>query len=119
MNSVSGATAVLPLLVLWVALCSGVARADEVIHLSDWRQVRNATAVLQLPALQRVVGRYEAEAGSKIIIRFPGGDEGSAWATELRDWLVSLGISSSEIRLEPGSGIPQAIVLATEPGGAP
>lgn len=93
--------------------------ADEVIHYQDWVRVRTAVGVLQLPALQRVVNEFEAGENSRIAIRYPGGDEGNAWAIELRDWLVSLGISSGDIVLQPGSGVPRAIVITTLTNGLP
>lgn len=94
-------------------------RADQVIRHSDWVNVRNAVAVVQLPALQRVVSDFESVEGSKIIVRYPGGDAGNAWAIELRDWLVSLGVGSGDIRLEPGSGVPESIVITTRVPGSP
>ena len=99
-------------LFLWVS----PSWADEFIYRQDWAKIRNATAVLQLPALQRVVYEFEHKDNAKILIRYPGGDAGNAWALELRDWLVSLGIGSEHIRLEPGSGLPNAIAISTETG---
>ncbi len=90
-------------------------QAEELVYYSDWTRVKTATSVLQLPALQRVIAQYERNDNSTIVIRYPGGDEGSAWAEELRSWLVSLGISSSDIELQPGSGVPQAIAISAEP----
>ena len=100
-------------------MVSGPAYADETIYYQDWLKVKNAVAVLQLPSLQRVISRFEADEDSIIVMHYPGGDKGNAWAIELRDWLVSLGISSDEIQLQPGSGIPQAIVIRTEQGALP
>ena len=100
-------------------LYSSVGRADELIYYRDWVKIKNATSVLQLPALQRVVSEFEANEKSKIVIQYPGGDEGNDWAIELRNWLVALGISSHEIQMQPGSGVPQAIVIKTEVNGLP
>lgn len=97
----------------------GALRAEEVIHYQDWLRLKGPTSLLQLPALQRVVDQFEAADDSVVIVRYPGGDEGNAWALQLRDWLVALGITSDEIRLEPGSGVPQGIVIRAEAGGAP
>lgn len=94
-------------------------KADELIYYKDWIKVKNATTLLQIPALQRVVNEFEKKEESKIVIQYPGGDEGNEWAIELRDWLVALGISSEEIQLQPGSGVPQAIAIKTEINGLP
>ena len=99
-------------------LWSSVLQGAELIYRQDWVKIKNATSVLQLPALQRVVSQFEADDGSAIVIQYPGGDRGNQWAIELRDWLVSLGISSNEIQLQPGSGVPEAIVIKTESGGS-
>ena len=93
--------------------------ADELIYYQDWIKVKNATTLLQIPALQRVVNEFEKKEQSKIVIRHPGGDGGNEWAIELRDWLVALGISTEEIQLQPGSGVPQAIAITTEVSGLP
>ena len=101
-------------LVSWPTLCA----AQEVIYRQDWDQVRSAVSVLQLPALQRAVSQYELTPNSNMVIRYPGGDDGSAWAVELRNWLVSLGVSLDVIELQPGSGVPQAISIEIEPHSA-
>ena len=98
-------------------LWSDVGYGEELIYRQDWLKIANATSMLQLPALQRVVSRFEAGDNLKIVIQYPGGDQGNQWAIELRDWLVSLGISSGDIKLQPGSGIPEAIVIKTEKDG--
>lgn len=98
-------------LISWPALSA----AQEVIYRQDWDQVSSAVSVLQLPALQRAVRQFELTPNSNIVIRHPGGDDGSAWAVELRNWLVSLGVSLDVIELQPGSGVPQAISIGIEP----
>lgn len=104
---------------LIVLTWSTTLNAEELVYYQDWVKVKNATSVLQLPALQRVVSQFEANEKSIIVIQYPGGDEGNEWAIELRNWLVALGISSHEIQLQPGSGVPQAIVIKTELSGPP
>jgi len=51
-----------------------------------------------------------------VTIRYPGGDKGNAWALELREWLVALGIPSNYIVLEPGSGGQDRLLLLLEAG---
>lgn len=107
-----------PLLALFVCVWSATAGAVEFIPLQDWEKVTSAVSVLQLPPLQRVVGKYESGKDMRIVIRYPGGDAGNQWAMELRDWLVSFGISVEDIELEPGSGRPHAIAIDAEPRSA-
>ena len=86
--------------------------AEEVIHYHDWVRLNTAVSVLQLPSLRRVISEYENTSNGRIVISYPGGDDGNAWAEELRGWLVSLGIGVEHITLQPGSGVPQALVIS-------
>lgn|GEM_PF-426032 len=83
----------------------------EVLTRDQWPQVRTGRSVMALEPLRRVITRFESTARPVVLIRFPGGNLGNAWAFELRDWLVALGIPSSRITLEPGSGIPDGMAL--------
>ncbi len=85
--------------------------AAETLFRADWPAVNSGAAVTRIPALQRVMRKFERLREGVIVIRHPGGDHGAAWAEELRDWLVALGVASAQIRLEPGSGVPGAIVV--------
>ena len=100
-----------------ILLWSGPTYGGELIYRQDWTRITSATSVLQLPALARVVREFEADEDVVIVIQYPGGDDGNQWAFELRDWLVALGIGSSKIKLRPGSGAPDAIMIKTEPQG--
>ena len=77
----------------------------------EWPQNPSVDAVLNIPQLRSAIARFDGTDAARIIIRYPGGDLGNAWAESLRDSLVSLGIRLSEIVLEPGSGLPETIVL--------
>ena len=77
----------------------------------EWPQNPSVDAVLNIPQLRSAIARFDETNDASIIIRYPGGDLGNAWAESLRDSLVSLGIRLSEIVLEPGSGLPETIVL--------
>lgn len=39
----------------------------------------------------------------RILIAYPGGEDGVIWAGELRAWLIALGVASSHIELQPGT----------------
>ncbi len=77
----------------------------------EWPQEPSVDRVLQIPQFRSAIARYDEAEEATLIIRYPGGDEGNAWAESLRDSLVSLGIRSARILLEPGSGIPETILL--------
>ena len=69
----------------------------------QWNIPRQASSVLSMPALQSAMQVYQANEGSQLSIKYPGGDEGTLWAYELRGWLISLGVGSDHIELIPGS----------------
>lgn len=100
--------------VLAVCVCCGaaVAQEREVLARGDWPEVRTGESVAGIAALQAIMIQFEAAREPVIQIRFPGGNLGNAWAFELRDWLVALGVPSERVQLEPGSGMPDAMTLA-------
>jgi hypothetical protein len=87
------------------------AAAAELLTRAEWPAVRSGTVVVRIPALQRVMRRFEGMKQGVIVIQYPGGDRGNAWALELRDWLVALGVASNQVLLEPGSGFPDTMVI--------
>jgi len=74
-----------------------------VLTQSAWSVPRTTQSVLAMPALQKTVRAYDKHPKSHIQIHYPGGDEGTLWAAELRSWLVSLGVASRHIELLPGT----------------
>lgn len=70
----------------------------------EWPQPATADAVLKIPQLRLSVAHFETLQNPIFIIRYPGGDEGNNWANHLHNLLVSLGLKSSYISVEPGSG---------------
>lgn len=90
------------------------AAAAELLTRAEWPAVRSGTVIVRIPALQRVMRQFEGMKQGIIVIRYPGGDRGNEWALELRDWLVALGVASSQLLLEPGSGFPDTMVIHAE-----
>lgn len=85
--------------------------AAELLTRADWPAVRSGTAIVRIPALQRVMREFESMKRGIIVIQYPGGDRGNEWALELRSWLVALGVASNQVLLEPGSGFPDTMVI--------
>jgi len=107
------------LVCLGVVLCLFAAtfavRAEQAeLPLAQWPTPPSGESVASLESVKRIVMAFDQEESERIVIRYPGGDAGTAWAEELRDWLVALGISSSRVLLQPGSGKAETIVLETE-----
>ena len=80
----------------------------------DWPQRRSAHAVLELDPVRAVLSVFSEDGSQNIIVRYPGGDGGNAWALEFREWLVALGVPAHFITLEPGSGGTDRLLILVE-----
>ena len=80
----------------------------------DWPQRRGAHDVLELDPVRAVLSVFSEEEGQNVIVRYPGGDGGNAWALEFQEWLVALGVPSRFITLEPGSGGADRLLILVE-----
>lgn len=102
----------LPLWCLFgLCLCAQATAAPLVLNAEQWAVPRRGEVVRRMPAIADAMRQLEATPASRLILRYPGGDEGSLWANELRAWLVSLGLSSARIELVPGSRSADSIEL--------
>ena len=77
---------------------------DWLLKAEQWELTRNGEALLSVPVLHTVINAWLQDKQKKIEIQYPGGEEGELWVQELADWLVSLGIPSTDIVASPGSG---------------
>ncbi len=84
------------------------------VYYADWPQRRTATIVLELEPVGTILSEFREESGMQIIIRYPGGDLGNAWALEFQGWLVAFGVPSHYIILEPGSGSLDRLLIVIE-----
>lgn len=96
-------------LCLLLAATAAVASEPLFVTAVEWAQPRTGPALMQHPALARAM--RELQPGQSLQLLYPGGDEGSLWASELQAWLVALGLSSQRIELLPGSPREDAIEL--------
>ncbi len=80
-----------------------------------WAQPRDGDSVRRFAPLREVVAALQQDPEARLLIRYPGGDEGTLWAHELRGWLVSLGVASRRIDMIPG-GVAAGSVLLTVRG---
>ncbi len=83
-----------------------------VVTSSEWARPRDGAGITRLPGLQQVLRALLGWRDGRIVVRYPGGEEGILWAEELRSWLVALGIASSQIELVPGAKRADAIELS-------
>ena len=116
-----GIFAVKPLLA-GVLLVAGVAQTSSawaqdstakvrVISTDLFLQPRSGERLSQLPELRKAALDWIEGRSKRLTIRYPGGEEGTFQARELRDWLVALGVASSNIELLPGASEVDALVI--------
>ncbi|MFA9459288.1 hypothetical protein [Thiohalorhabdus methylotrophus] len=114
--AVKGALAV-AVLVCAVAM---PAQAAETLKRDRWTGPETVEQAAGHPALNTLLSAYTGATGARVEVAHGGGARGSAWAHEVRGWLVALGIPSARIRLEPGITEPGTLRLAVrEAGGEP
>jgi len=97
-------------------LASGAGVAAERVELGPelWQLPRSGRMVSGLEPLRRIAADFERDPSQRVTIRHPGGDAGSVWAGELRDWFVAMGIGSERVVLLPGTGLDHAgLVIET------
>ncbi len=80
-----------------------------------WSQPRNGETFLRLPAVADTVRDYLHDPEQRILVRHPGTEEGELQASELRGWLVALGISSTRIALIPDPKHRETLELRVAP----
>ncbi len=94
-----------PVLLLLVA-ASGLAfgGTDQwFLSADEWARPRDGRTVATMQPLPEVVSKWSADEAQRLIIRYPGGEEGLLWAHELRSWLVALGVPLESQELVAGS----------------
>ena len=89
---------------------------EQPIHSENWPDQRTTNTVLSIRPIKKLLELFVENPRHQVTIRYPGGDKGNAWALELREWLVALGIPSNYIVLEPGSGGQDRLLLLLEAG---
>ena len=87
---------------------------EQPIFGENWPDRRTTKTVLSIQPIKKLLELFVESTRYQVTIRHPGGDKGNAWALELREWLVALGIPSHYIVLEPGSGGQDRLLLLLE-----
>ena len=95
------------LCLLILLVCASPVRANSIrlftLSADEWAQPRNGGVMAEFASVRAAVNYWSSGSDALLIIRYPGEDSGELWATELRDWLISLGMPGDYIRLLPGS----------------
>ena len=101
-------------LLLSLAVVSSVqANSVRLFTLSadEWARPRGGDVIIELAPVRAAVNYWLQTDDAIVVVRSPGEDSGELWAAELRDWLVTRGISSSYIRLVAGAGQADSVTL--------
>ena len=69
----------------------------------EWARPRTGEVIPEFDALRAAVSYWDKGTNYAVLIRYPGEDSGEIWASELRDWCISLGIPSDYLLLVSGS----------------
>jgi hypothetical protein len=101
----------LPLLLL--ALLPASANSLRIFSLGadEWARPRSGEIIPDFVTLRSAIDYWGKGTNAAILIQYPGEDSGEIWASELRDWFISLGVPSDYIMLVPGSQDADEITL--------
>ena len=94
-----------PLVLLLISI-SQLARAESAqwwLSAEAWARPRDGQSVSRMSPLPEAISSWSENAGQRLLIRYPGGEEGLLWAHELRSWLVALGVPLDDQELVAGS----------------
>lgn len=89
---------------------------DHVIRAEEWARPRSAERILEMTPVRNAMHEWRKAEDAGLVVLYAGGEEGSIWAGELRDWLVALGVASDRIELRPGAPSESMVVLRVVEG---
>lgn len=94
----------------------GTASAHEFVLLADdWARPRTGERVASMPALRAAVSAWLDATDATLLVVHPGGERGSLWGAEVRDWLIALGMAPDQVLLRAGAARDDAVVLRLAP----
>ena len=77
---------------------------NDSLTAEQWESARGGAKLITVPVVQQIVNRWSVAPEHVVELQYPGGEEGELWVSELKDWLISLGIPSKYLQTVPGSG---------------
>ena len=80
-----------------------------------WMRPRSGAVMLQMAPVRAAVRDWMRHPGAKLVILHSGDDMGSLWASEVQDWLVSLGIPSTDIVKQVSGQNENSVTLEVTP----
>lgn len=85
------------------------------VNAVQWAAPRSGTTVAALPGLSAALQEVIRQPGNGLMLHYPENEQGEVWVEELRGWLVSLGLASHRIQVQPGNtdGVIDITLIAT------
>ncbi len=112
MQNMNNSITVLLLLFLSQISLSLSAEPDMIaVTAEQWAIPRHGERLLKMPEVKKIMNLWHKNPQQMIEISYPGGEDGELWLTELKDWLIALGVSSANIKSIAGSGSKDIIKL--------
>ena len=81
----------------------------------EWAQPRNGANMAAMAPVRAAVQEWMKHPGGHIVIMHSGDEIGSLWASEVHDWLVSLGVPSASLQDRISGQDENSVTLSVEP----
>ena len=107
------------LLVALLGMAGVRADAECAVSAAEWSRPRSAAMVRALPGVRECVRAWLADRKRHVVLVSTPDEEGRLWASELRDWLVALGVPSAAVELRAVGVDKERLVLRLETALAP
>jgi hypothetical protein len=94
------------LLCCLLGVAAGAAAAEDrswSLSADSWSRPRDGQAVAAMAPLPAAIAGWSADTTRRLVIHYPGGEDGQLWAFELRSWLVALGVPQEKLEVVAGS----------------
>ena len=101
------------LLLAWLLPAGADANTVRIYSLTAdaWARPRSGAMIPQLEPVRLAVAYWETGSDAMVLLSHPGEDSGELWASELKDWLISLGVPADYILLSPGLQVEDEIQI--------
>ncbi|MEA5445664.1 hypothetical protein VCB98_07525 [Gammaproteobacteria bacterium AB-CW1] len=82
-----------------------------VLDQAEWSRPRSGETVIAMPPVAQAVRHWHEQDEARLELVYPGGERGELWASELRDWLIALGMEPAAVVLQPGAPSEEELLL--------
>jgi len=104
-------TGVLIVLILAAMFPIYASEQQWILSADEWARPRDGRGLASMSVLRQSVQAWGEQSNLKLVVHYPGGEEGMLWAKELQDWLIALAVPSSHIQTIPGHSRKDAVTI--------